>query len=63
MRDRTKSTEINVDAALAERLEDVRVQQGLHSIEHAMEFLLRRGIRRSGEQLIGRRRTLNIVKG
>ena len=59
----TKSTELIVDEALRERLAKVQVRYQLSSIEQALEFLVRRSIRRSGEQLIGRRRTLRIVKG
>lgn len=59
----TKSTELDVDEALRERLEEVRVRYRLANLDQTLEFLLRRGIRRSGEQLLGRRRALRIVKG
>ena len=62
MNDR-KSTEVDVDEALLQRLEELRALYGLPSLDHALEFLVRRSIRRSGEQLTGRRRTLRIVKG
>ena len=59
----TKSTDVIVDEALRERLEEVRVRCQLASIDQALEFLLRRAIRHSDERLMGCRRTLRIVKG
>lgn len=61
--DKEKSTDINVDGSLRERLEMVRKQQGFQTIDQAMTFLVRSRIRRNGDQLFGRGRALHIVKG
>lgn len=60
--DKEKSTVICVDEGLSERLEAVRQQQGFQTIGQAMTFLLRRRIRRNGDQLFGRGRALHAIK-
>lgn len=60
--DKEKSTDINVDRSLRERLEMVRQQQGFETIDQAMTFLVRRRIRCNGDQLFGRGRALHAIK-
>lgn len=55
--------DILTDPQLDELLASVQQQQGLQTREQAMEWLLRRRIRRGSQGLTGRGRALYEVKG